>query len=362
MNTCPRRRVSALRLGLLAALTGLRLVACSTPVCQYALENWPADAYDLLIASNGPLAATLKADCERVLGGTGPAAANAALRFLEDPALPASEVRLTVRFPDHPTDRPPLWTGALSPPRLQGIVDSPVRVRLAAELLRGAAAVFLFLPAGDAVADTAARARLQTALDEMSRTLVLPPDPDTPAEDAAPAAPFRFPILEVLRADPAEEFLRTMLLASEADLEGLREPMAFPVFGRGRALYAIVGAGINRDVLAEACVFLTGACSCQVKAQNPGVDLLLRADWESVAGSSATSVTELPPLTGLTASESTPDALPAPAPSPAAALATPPGGEARPLFTRRALALTVAGVVIAVLAGTLILLATTRSR
>ncbi|MFT5104551.1 MAG: hypothetical protein ACI9UA_000166, partial [Pseudoalteromonas tetraodonis] len=28
------------------------------------------------------------------------------------------------------------------------------------------------------------------------------------------------------------------------------------------------------------CFFLTGACSCQVKAQNPGWDLLLSADWE----------------------------------------------------------------------------------
>jgi len=147
-----------------------------------------------------------------------------------------------------------------------------VRARLAAELVHGAAAVFLFLPAGDTAVDTAARARLQTTLEEMSRTLA-PPPPDADAvalaTEALPSAPFRFAILEVSRQDPAEEFLQAMLLASEPDLAGLREPMAFPVFGRGRALYAIVGAGINQDVLAEACVFLTGACSCQVKAQNP---------------------------------------------------------------------------------------------
>jgi hypothetical protein len=57
--------------------------------------------------------------------------------------------------------------------------------------------------------------------------------------------------------------------------------MAFPVFGRGRVLWALVGAGIAKENIAEAGEFLTGPCSCQVKSLNPGCDLLLAADWES---------------------------------------------------------------------------------
>jgi hypothetical protein len=53
----------------------------------------------------------------------------------------------------------------------------------------------------------------------------------------------------------------------------------FPVFGQGRVLYALVGAGINEMTIAETCGFLVGACSCQVKALNPGTDLLIWADW-----------------------------------------------------------------------------------
>lgn len=345
---------------LLPVITGWRLLACSTPVCQYALENWPADAYEVLVSSNGPVTTALKASCEGALGGSGAALPNASLRFLQDAALTAAEVRLTVRFPDRPEGQPPVWTGALSAERLRWIVDSPVRARLAEELVRGAAAVFLFLPCGDTAVDAAAGARLRAALEEMSRTLTWPPTvTDVPAAEAAPAAPPRFPILEVPNQDPAEGFLRAMLVASEADLAGLREPMAFPVFGRGRALYAIVGAGLNRDVVAEACAFVTGACSCQVKAQNPGVDLLLRADWDRAVGQTTPAFTELPPLAGLAASAL--DTPPTTAPAAAVALPKPAPAPARPLLARRATVVVVAAL-IAVLAGTVVLLATTRSR
>ena len=59
-------------------------------------------------------------------------------------------------------------------------------------------------------------------------------------------------------------------------LQGLR------IFGRGRALDALIGKGINADTIAEAAKFLCGACSCQVKRLNPGVDLLIAANWDTI--------------------------------------------------------------------------------
>ncbi len=32
------------------------------------------------------------------------------------------------------------------------------------------------------------------------------------------------------------------------------------------------------------CQFIVGACSCQVKAQNPGFDLLMQMNWELAVG------------------------------------------------------------------------------
>jgi len=271
-------------------------------VFQYALENWPPDVYDLVIVHHGPLGAETMAAAEAAVRGDGSGGVNAGLRSREDEGVPEGEVRLTARFPGQPSERGPLWTGAWSPDRLRALLDSPLRQRLAEELVRGASAVFLFLPGGDAEADTAARSRLGSCLEELARTLELPaPDetaPEDPPEGAAAPA-IRFSILDVPREAPDEEFLRTMLRASEPDLSTVHEPMVFPVFGRGRLLYAIVGGGINREVLAETCSFLTGSCSCQVKAQNPGVDLLLRADWERALGGVTMTLEELPPLTGL---------------------------------------------------------------
>lgn len=44
-----------------------------------------------------------------------------------------------------------------------------------------------------------------------------------------------------------------------------------------------VGKGINVENLVDCMVFLAGACSCQVKDQNPGMDLLMSWDWEKSA-------------------------------------------------------------------------------
>ena len=94
-----------------------------------------------------------------------------------------------------------------------------------------------------------------------------------------------FSVVTLDRADPLEAFLLRTLNYSEADLPE-NEPLAFPVFGRGRVLYGLVGAGIMPETLATACKFMAGPCSCQVKNQNPGFDLLLAHDWErAVAGS-----------------------------------------------------------------------------
>lgn len=42
------------------------------------------------------------------------------------------------------------------------------------------------------------------------------------------------------------------------------------------------GKDICAEAIGSAGAFLTGACSCQVKEMNPGVNLLLAADWEAL--------------------------------------------------------------------------------
>ena len=111
------------------------------------------------------------------------------------------------------------------------------------------------------------------------------------------------------RDDPKEKAFMEMLLNMEDDLQELSdEPMFFPVFGRGRALEPLIGDGINDDNVWDYCAYITGACSCEVKKQNPGIDLLTAMDWDAVIEGSEVIVEKiLPPLEGVASLLSQPE-------------------------------------------------------
>jgi hypothetical protein len=85
-----------------------------------------------------------------------------------------------------------------------------------------------------------------------------------------------------------DPWLLKSLMAVEGDLHDfINEPMLFVVYGRGRALPPFIGKGITASNLVDIAEFITGACSCTVKEQNPGVDLLMGYDWRSAAATLA---------------------------------------------------------------------------
>jgi hypothetical protein len=105
----------------------------------------------------------------------------------------------------------------------------------------------------------------------------------SPEDQLLAAVPLRvaFSLLRVPR-DGSEPSLVEMLLHSESDLADRADPMVFPVFGRGRALLPLVGAGITAENVRDSATFLVGPCSCQVKELNPGFDLLLKDEWDKL--------------------------------------------------------------------------------
>jgi len=174
------------------------------------------------------------------------------------------------------------------------LIDSPVRQQVVKELLGGESAVWIFVPCGDKDQDAAAIKRLNDQVATSEQDLELPPQDEIEADEF-----FRienpielrlgFSIVTLDRDDPKEKIFLAMLLGSEPDLESLDQPMAFPVIGRGRVLYALVGKGIYSDTIHSACRFVVGPCSCQVKEQNPGFDLLLSVPWDERLGGSVLS-------------------------------------------------------------------------
>ena len=180
-----------------------------------------------------------------------------------------------------------------------------------------------------------------------------------------------FSVITIAVDNPAETVFREILLNSEDDLKDFDEPITFPVFGRGRALPALVGKGINNDMIDEASTFLSGPCSCQVKRQNPGFDLLTSVNWDQlletqindlddkaqveVAAKTEPSQTPENPASSKTAAD--------PPPTPTAAIESPQDNPVTPLpvedppATRSLLAwIPLAGIPILLLGGLILLL------
>lgn len=288
-------------------------LACQVPVFRFALERWTSDNYQVIVLHSDPLSAEQNKMIEslhsRAAESRG-AAANFDLHVFKVEELQDTQLRqawsahqkessqplVLVLYPRNAQDVPSrlAFSAALDARVARQVVDSPIRRELCKRLAAGQSAVWLFVPSGDKVADATAREALEKQLRLSELTLKLPSaeelaiEPEILAKNKIDLR-VQFSILTMDREDERERFLLRSLLASEGDLERLDQPMAFPVFGRGRVLYALVGKGIAEETIRGACSFLVGPCSCQVKAQNPGFDLLIDFDWDSAVGDSMIS-------------------------------------------------------------------------
>ncbi len=270
--------------------------ACQVPVFRYALERWEPAAYALQVTpgKNG-----LSTEESRRLNEAKALAGGINLEvILGEPSAEASTAQAVLLPPARSREEPePVWQGGLE--ALPGVLDSPARQEVARRLLAGQSAVWVLVESGDAEEDAKAAERLQEGFALALQRLELP-DGVITREDAGKAErlpagaeanqlhsdlPLRleFSMLRVRRDDPAEQVLVAMLSRVEPDLADFADkPMAFPVFGRGRVLEPLIGAGIFKTNVLEAGGYLCGACSCEIKELNPGMDLLLQADWTPV--------------------------------------------------------------------------------
>jgi hypothetical protein len=249
--------------------------ACNVPVFRYALEHWPADRYSVTVMHRGPLP-----ESEQELVALLEQTSNCEVRRLEPGTEPRELPWMTVSLPAGRGGEE-LWAGRLTVPALRAILESPARQEIGRRLQAGESAVWVLVD--NAEGDRQTATFIADQLQRLERSLRLPertaaPEDRLYGEDKVPLR-LAFSLLRVARDDPAEQLLVRSLLASEPDLAGRRGPMLFPVFGRGHILYALVGAGINAANIDRAATFLVSGCSCTIKEDNPGLDLLLKADW-----------------------------------------------------------------------------------
>jgi len=292
--------------------------ACSVPVFRYALERWVPDTFQVRVLHDQPLTdaqisliAPLPDAASTSDGTTNISLETIDINNLTDETLLSfwkqegdqSAPTMMVSYPIGHFNQQPFWTADLNEQNIQRMTDSPARREIARRLLKGESAVWVLLESGQVAKDQLAYNRLTERLEHLSENLELPALDPVDVKDGLISIDeeelsIAFSTLRISRDDPDESFFIQMLLGTESDLTTFNEPMAFPIFGRGRALYALIGEGIAPDVIDEACIFLTGACSCEVKEQNPGVDLLMSEDWDHLVNRQFEIDRELPPLTG----------------------------------------------------------------
>jgi hypothetical protein len=291
------------------------LTACDVPVYRYALEQWRPDAYDICVVYVEPLKPEDRAlvDALEALENQ----ANVSVTLLDphsslsrkiDPPVPLPPGTklpwLVVRSPaGERTDRD-VWAGSLQAAAVKGLQNSPVRRAIAKRILAGETAVFLLLESGRKDRDEAAARSLQNDLLSLNEPVKRPGRQTV--EKAAPP-PSAYSMIRVSRNDPCEQVLVQMLLQRDIDLADQTEPVVFPVFGRGRVLPPLIGAEITRENLERIGQILTAPCSCNVKRQFPGIDLLMSVDWDGILAAQSELASPAPsdPGTGMGALEYT---------------------------------------------------------
>ena len=273
--------------------------ACNIPVFRYALEYWPQDNYEITIYHKDSFTAEENIQIEKLREYSNSKDVNINISIIDlsienneihknipDSSPDLAYPRMIVNYPTVTNIKDNVWDTPVNSDNISKLIDSPVRQKICRDILDENSAVWILLESGDKEKDDNIENFLETYLKELEGTLKLP-DPvegnNYVVGDEPEVYPdkIKFSLHRLSRNDPQEQLTIQMLLNTESDLGFYNEPLAFPVFGRGRILYALVGKGITKENVEDTCKFILGPCSCVVKDLNPGIDLLMHLDWNS---------------------------------------------------------------------------------
>ncbi|WDE97206.1 hypothetical protein PQO03_04465 [Lentisphaera profundi] len=244
------------------SLVGLTASACDVPVFRYALERWQADKFKLEIPE------TLQVD------------------KVDDNSNLSIEKKSTQQVKVYfPHANSPFLVEEQEDFSYAALIDSPARREIAKRLIAGDSVVWVALTKDGQLPE-------QEALEQGLRSS----EKKLSKEDRQ----LKFSTLSIKRDSKEERYFIASLLTVENDLMEIDESMVFPVFGRGRVLEPVIAQGINEENINEMSTYLSGDCSCEIKNQNPGLDLLFNFNWEeALEGKSQIVEKSLPELSGV---------------------------------------------------------------
>lgn len=234
------------------ALAALLSLACTTKVSEWVLLNAVPNEYTLVYFHKNTVPESVKSGNDMLKKRF----AGANIRFRDVVKEDAAHPYYGLYYGNR------LFSRYDSPEQMTGLASSPLRQKMAEELMKGKLCLMFYLRSGDKVKD-------EKGIGEVRK--------------AVAASPYRdiIPVIELDRSDIAEKHLVTMLLNVESDLKGIKEPMLFGIFGKLKALEPLVADGITQENINFMIDFLTADCSCLIKDDLPGTDMLYTGSWES---------------------------------------------------------------------------------
>ncbi len=234
---------------LLAAIISL---ACTTRVSEWVLLNALPNQYTLVYFHNSPNSESLKRQNQTVADRIN----KANIQFKTVNRQEISEPYYGLYYEGR------MFSSFKTVDELSGLTSSPLREKAASELMAGKLCVMLYLKTDNKEKDEKGLRELRNAIG---------------------ASPFGhiITVVELSRNSREEHHFASMLLNIEDDLKDIPEPMLFGVFGKFKALEPLLGRGISEDNINLMIDYFTAECSCLIKDDLPGTDILFTNQWEN---------------------------------------------------------------------------------
>jgi hypothetical protein len=236
----------------IVALAGILSLACTTKVSEWVMLNSEPNQYTLVYLHKDQESDKVKSQNNQITKDISSGNIHFRSVVKADAIQPYYalyyENRLFSRYDD--------------PEQLKKLLTSPLRDKIAAELKAGKLCVMVYLLSGNKEKD-------DMGLNALKKTIG--------------TSPFGkiIPVIELSRNNAEEKHFISLLLNVESDLKNIKEPMLFGVFARFKALEPLVAGGITEENINLMINFLTADCSCLIKDDLPGTDILYTNDWGS---------------------------------------------------------------------------------
>ena len=234
---------------LLAALISL---ACTTRVSEWVLLNSTPHQYSLIYFHKGSVSESVKKQNQKLAEGISSSNIQFKTVSRQGIAEPYYGLYYEGRF----------FSKYKTVDDLRGLTSSPLREKVAAELMAGKLCVMLYLKTDNKEKDEKGLSTLRSTIE---------------------SSPFGkiITVIELSRNNSEEHHFASLLLNVEDDLKDIQEPMLFGIFGRFKALEPLLGRGISEENINLMIDYFTAECSCLIKDDLPGTDILSLDQWEN---------------------------------------------------------------------------------